>query len=102
MGIQRIHINPKIPSSGIERRGLDVNEYCKKDVKFEKWLKGEQNPTLSQAEKFAKSNYVPIGYLFFQEPLAETISIPFFRSAKKKMVNLNVMDTVKMLGERQN
>lgn len=101
MGVQRIHINPKILSWVIERRGLNVSEYCKKDERFEMWLNGEQDPTFSQAEKFAKSNYIPMGYLFLQEPIAESIPIPFFRSSKKKMVNLNVMDAVKILVERQ-
>ena len=68
---------------------------------FEKWLNGEQDPTFRQAEEFAKSNYVPMGYLYLNEPLIETMPIPFFRSTKKKVENLNVMDTVKILAERQ-
>lgn len=78
-----------------------MNEYCQKDEKFEKWLKGEQDPTFCQAEAFAKSNYVPMGYLYLDEPPVETMPIPFFRSKKRKIENLNVMDTVKILGERQ-
>ena len=101
MSAQRLHIAPKILSWVIERRGLDVNEYCQKDEKFEKWLNGEQDPTFRQAEEFAKSNYVPMGYLYLEEPPVETMPIPFFRSMKRKVENLNVMDTVKILGERQ-
>jgi Zn-dependent peptidase ImmA (M78 family) len=102
MGLQRIQINPKILRWVIERRGLDVNEYCKTDEKYDAWLKGEQSPTFSQAEKFAKSNYIPMGYLFLQEPIVESMPIPFFRSTKKKIIDLNVMDAVKILQERQN
>lgn len=101
MSAQRLHIAPKILSWVIERRGLDVNEYCKNNEKFAKWLNGEQDPTFRQAEEFAKSNYVPMGYLYLEEPPVETIPIPFFRSKKKKVENLNVMDIVKILGERQ-
>ena len=49
MGLQRIQINPKILRWVIERRGLDVNEYCKTDEKYDAWLKGEQSPTFIQA-----------------------------------------------------
>lgn len=101
MGAQRLHIEPGVLSWVIERRGGDVNDYCRKDAKFDKWLKGEQDPTFRQAEEFAKSNYVPMGYLYLPEPPVETMPIPFFRSKKKKVENLNVMDTVRILGERQ-
>lgn len=101
MSAQRIHIEPQILRWIIERRGLDVDDYCLRNDKFEKWLNGEQDPTFRQAEEFAKSNYVPMGYLYLNEPLIETMPIPFFRSTKKKVENLNVMDTVKILAERQ-
>jgi Zn-dependent peptidase ImmA (M78 family) len=101
MSAQRIHIEPQILRWIIERRGLDVDDYCLRNDKFAKWLNGEQDPTFRQAEEFAKSNYVPMGYLYLNEPLIETMPIPFFRSTKKKVENLNVMDTVKILAERQ-
>lgn len=101
MATQRIHIEPSILSWVIERKGLNVENYCKQNVKFAKWISGEAEPTFHQAEEFAKSNYVPLGYLLLPEPPKETMPIPFFRSSKKKVENLNVMDTVKMLGERQ-
>ena len=101
MATQRIHIEPSVLSWVIERKGLDVDAYCAQNEKFAKWISGEIEPTFHQAEEFAKSNYVPFGYLFLSEPPKETMPIPFFRSSKKKVENLNVMDTVKMLGERQ-
>lgn len=101
MSAQRLHIAPKILSWVIERRGLDVAEYIQMDEKFKKWFKGELDPTFRQAEDFARSNYVPMGYLYLDEPPVETMPIPFFRSKKRKVENLNVMDIVKILGERQ-
>lgn len=101
MSVQRLHIAPGILSWIIERRGLDVNEYCKKNEKFQKWLNGELDPTFRQAEEFAMSNYVPMGYLYLEKPPVEAMPIPFFRSKKRKLENLNVLDTVKILGERQ-
>ena len=101
MSAQRVHIEPQILRWIIERRGLNVDDYCLKNEKFEKWLNGEQDPTFRQAEEFAKNNYVPMGYLYLTEPLVETIPIPFFRSTRRRVENLNVMDTVKILAERQ-
>lgn len=99
--IPRLNIEPKILSWVIERRGFDVAEYAQKNERFGKWLTGEAQPTFRQAEDFAKSNYVPMGYLYLSEPPKEIMPIPFFRSKKGKMVNLNVMDAVKLLAERQ-
>lgn len=78
-----------------------MDSYSKKDPKFEKWLNGEQDPTFHQVEMFAKSNYVPMGYLFMDKPPVEAMPIPFFRSKRNKVENLNVLDTVRILGERQ-
>ena len=99
--MQRLHIEPNILSWVIERRGLDVDEYCRKHEIYRRWLKGEADPTFRQAEEFAKGNYIPMGCLFLKQPLVEKMPIPFFRSRKRKMENLNVMDAVRLLEERQ-
>jgi len=101
MSTQRLHIEPAILSWILERRGIDVEEYRQRNDMFDKWITGEQDPTFRQAEGFAKSNYVPMRYLYMSEPLVETMPIPFFRSQTRNVENLNVMDTVKIMSERQ-
>lgn len=67
------------------------------------WIEGEQKPTLSQLEAFARKVHVPFGYLFLEEPPEESLPIPYFRTgqAKNDQVSLNVYDTILLLQRRQ-
>ena len=101
MSATRIHINPNILIWAIERVGKTVDEYIEENPKFQYWLDGSKLPTFKNVEQFAHKFYVPLGYMFLDNPPEETCPIPFFRSIDDKAHNINVYDTIKEMQERQ-
>ena len=85
----------------IERVGHNVEEFLLRNPKIEEWIAGTKLPTLKNLENFAKKLYVPLGYLFLNEPPVEECPIPFFRSTTNRQNNINIYDTVLSMQERQ-
>lgn len=96
----RLDINKDLLVWAVERCGHSLEQYAQKNPAFNKWINDEKKPTFKQLENFAKSVYVPLGYLFLEKPPTESIPIPMFRSGGGK-VSLNVMDEVRTVQERQ-
>ena len=101
MAITRIHINADILIWAIERVGNNVDEFLLRNPKVKEWINGTKLPTLKSLENFAKKLYVPLGYLFLQEPPLEECPIPFFRSTSNRQNNINIYDTVLTMQDRQ-
>ena len=97
---ERLDIKKEMLIWAVTRYGLSVEEYAQKNPAFSKWINEERKPTFKQLEAFANSVYVPLGYLFLDEPPVETVPIPMFRSGGGS-VSLNVMDEVRKVQERQ-
>ena len=97
---ERLDIKKEMLIWAVTRYGLSVEEYAQKNPAFSKWINEERKPTFKQLEEFANSVYVPLGYLFLDEPPVETVPIPMFRSGGGS-VSLNVMDEVRKVQERQ-
>lgn len=57
--------------------------------------------TFKNIEQFARKFYVPLGYMFLENPPQEAFPIPFFRNIVDKSHNVNVYDTVIEMQERQ-
>lgn len=101
MSVARIHINRDILIWAVERMGKTVDEYILENPKFQQWLDGTKLPTFKGIEQFARKFYVPLGYMFLENPPQETFPIPFFRNIKDQSHNVNVYDTVIEMKERQ-
>lgn len=101
MAITRIHVNADILIWAIERVGNNVDDFLLRNPKVEEWINGTKLPTLKSLENFAKKLYVPLGYLFLQEPPLEECPIPFFRSTTNRQNNINIYDTVLAMQDRQ-
>lgn len=97
---ERLDIRTEMLEWAVTRSGQSVGQYAQKNPAFAKWINEEQRPTFKQLENFAKSVYVPLGYLFLESPPAESIPIPMFRSGGGS-VSLNVLDEVRTVQERQ-
>lgn len=97
------HYNPDLLLWGAARANKEVEELNAKFPKFNQWLDKSWLPTLKQLESFAKSVYMPFGYLFLSEPPKEELPITFFRSEDNLMgdFTLNLYQTVQTIKDRQ-
>lgn len=75
-----VTINPQLLLWARKRAGMGLESLRKRLPKLESWERGEEIPTLKQLESFAKAVFVPIGYLFLQNPPEERIPIPDLRT----------------------
>ncbi len=87
-----------------ERAGFAQDDLAAKFSKLPEWESGDIQPTLKQAEAFARAVHVPIGYLFLSEPPEETVPIPDFRTFAGHAIthpSPNLLDTIYTCQERQ-
>ncbi len=101
MSVTRIHINQNILIWAVERIGKTVDEYVAENPTFQQWLDGTKLPTFKSIEQFARKFYVPLGYMFLNEPPQEVCPIPFFRNIDDRSHDINVYDTIIEMQERQ-
>jgi Zn-dependent peptidase ImmA (M78 family) len=87
----------------IDRAGYNIHDFTEKMPRVQEWLNGDKKPTIKQLEAFSKKVYLPLGYLFLEEPPVEKLPIPFFRSNSgiQDKVSINVYDTIILLQQRQ-
>lgn len=98
------NLNTNIIKWAISRAGYEMDEFFMKFPKTEKWVNGDEKPTVKQLENFSHKVHVPFGYMFLNNPPDEQIPIPYFRTGKTdvRSVSLNVYHTIQNLQERQN
>lgn len=101
MATARMTVSPEILTWAVERLGQNVSEYSMQNECFKDWLNGSVKPTFKQVQNFAKKFYLPLGYMFLQEPPIEQPPITFFRKTVEAKQNINVDETVELLSERQ-
>ena len=103
--IERVPVNPKILRWAHERSGIPYEELVAKNFKkLLEWERGEAQPTLRQAEAFARKVCVPFGYLFLSEPPEEELPVRDFRVLDGQEVtrpSANLLDTVYACQGRQ-
>ena len=100
----RVAIKKELLSWARERAGLDQDALVGRFKKLLEWEAGEIQPTLKQAEDFARAVHVPVGYLFLSQPPEESLPIPDFRTfAGRPMLrpSPNLLDTIYACQERQ-
>lgn len=103
MPVKVNHYNPEILVWAANRANSDIDSLSEKFPKLPQWLNKTWSPTLKQLESFAKSVYVPFGYLFLSEPPKENLPIIFFRSNTDLNLehSLGLYQTVQLVKERQ-
>lgn len=71
--------------------------------KIEKWLKGEEKPTMRQLGNLAKQFKIPFGYFFLNQFPVRKYPIPHYRTNDNTFFtpSLNLYDTVSILQKRQ-
>lgn len=75
----RIDVAPEMIRWARERAGLSVSELEQRFKRLELWESGEMSPTVIQLHDFAAATHTPVGYLFLEEPPAETLPVTDFR-----------------------
>lgn len=100
----RVAIPPKMLKWAITRAGERGDALYQKFPALPDWESGDAQPTLKQLESFAKSAYVPFGYLFLPEPPVEVLPIPDLRTIGGKALrkpSIDLLDTVNLCQRRQ-
>ena len=100
----RVTVKKELLSWARERAGLEQDALIGRFKRLPEWETGEVQPTLKQAEDFARAVHVPVGYLFLTEPPEESLPIPDFRTfAGQPMLrpSPNLLDTIYTCQERQ-
>ena len=103
--MKRVPVNPKILRWARERSGIPYEQLVAKNFKkLPEWESGEAQPTLRQAEAFARKVCVPFGYLFLSEPPEEELPVRDFRVLDGQEVtrpSADLLDTVYACQGRQ-
>lgn len=100
----RVQVKPELLEWACERAGVDADALTKKFPKIGQWLEGSLNPTFKQAQDFARATHTPIGYLFLDQPPAELLPIPDFRTLESLQVDRpspDLLDTIYLCQQRQ-
>ncbi len=100
----RAPVNPDILRWARERAGIAQEELAARFKKLPEWEDGQTQPTLKQAEAFARAVHTPLGYLFLSKPPEEAVPIPDFRTFAGHAVSRpspNLLDTIYVCQERQ-
>ena len=102
--MNRVAVNPELLRWARERSGRSAERLAGMFPKLEAWERGEAKPTLKQLEQFAKATFTPVGYLFLQQPPAEGVPIPDFRtiaSTPTGRPSPDLLDTIYLCQQRQ-
>lgn len=102
--MNRVAIKPELLRWACERAGFAVADLEHKFPRLAAWERGEQQPTLKQAEAFAKTTHTPIGYLFLPEPPVEQVPIPDFRTMDNEHVghpSPDLLETIYICQQRR-
>ena len=100
----RAPVNPGLLRWARERAGVAQEDLTARFRRLPEWEDGQTQPTLKQAEAFARAVHAPVGCLFLSEPPEETVPIPDFRTFAGHAVTRpspNLTDTIYACQERQ-
>lgn len=98
-----LNIKPDLIHWAISRAGYEPGVFYDLFPKAKDWVEGGKKPTFAQLRDFAKKAHVPFGYLMLQEPPAEQLPIPLYRTldGPTKNISVNLRDTILSIQKRQ-
>lgn len=99
-----VEIKPALLRWARERAGYSLDDLAHRFPQLAAWERGTARPTLKQLERYAKTTYTPVGFLFLQEPPVENIPIPDFRTIDNEYMghpSPNLLDTIYTCQQRQ-
>jgi len=102
--MMRVALNPELLRWARERAGRTLRDLASSFPKLERWERDEEQPTLKQVERFAKTVHVPVGYLLLPEPPVERVPIPDLRTVGNvhlERPSPDLLDTLYVCQQRQ-
>lgn len=98
----KIEVNKDILLWALSRAGYRAEVLEQVFPQINLWISGRKQPTIKQLANFSRRVHLPFGYLFLDNPPEEKIPIPYFRTeGEGSKITLNVLDTIKLLQNRQ-
>lgn len=100
----RATVKPELLVWARKRAGIKQEILTKKFPKLLEWERGETRPTYPQLDAFARTVYVPSGYLFLKKPPVENLPIADFRTFSGEGIGRpspNLLDMIHVCQERQ-
>lgn len=103
----RVEVRPSVLEWARTRSGIADDDWERRFPRFEAWQAGDAAPTLKQLEEFARKTHTPVGFLFLEEPPAEPVPIPDFRTVGDRpvgageVVSADLLDVVYTCQARQ-
>ena len=100
----RAPVNPAMLAWARERAGRAPEDLAERFPRLADWEAGARQPTFRQADVFASSVHVPVGYLFLSEPPVEPMPIPDFPTVSGTPVpqpSPDLLDVIRVCQERQ-
>jgi len=102
--MMRVALNPELLRWARKRAGRTLRDLAPAFPKLERWERDEEQPTLKQVERFAKTVHVPVGYLLLPEPPVERVPIPDLRTVGNihlERPSPDLLDTIYVCQQRQ-
>ncbi|MHB8432354.1 MAG: ImmA/IrrE family metallo-endopeptidase [Candidatus Tyrphobacter sp.] len=100
----RVEVKPKLLRWARERVGLSTGDLARRFPRLERWENAQEQPTLKQLEKYARTTHTGVGYFFLPEPPVERIPIQDLRTIADQDIehpSPDLLDTIYMCQERQ-
>lgn len=76
----RVPVSSDLLTWAADRSGRSREDLERRFPQLDAWENGERQPTFRQLEDFAKATFTPFGTFFLEEPPADKIPIPDFRT----------------------
>jgi len=102
--VTRVEVKPEVLRWAMGRSGVPLDELERKFPKIRQWAAGESQPTLRQLESMARATFTPLGFLFLEEPPADELPVPFFRTLAEeapRSPSPHLLETIQMMQQRQ-
>lgn len=102
--MSRVAIKESVLRWALDRADLTPEGIQHIFPKIVQWISGESQPTLHQLESLARRTLTPLGFFFLEEPPADRMPIPNYRTfdnGTPSKPSPNLLETIQLMQRRQ-